>query len=254
MAYLASFLLLNMFYLWAILRNDLSVIDIFWSLGFWVMSLAAFVQLERPTFFQTVFVVLISLWAIRLSAYLAWRLIKHGVEDKRYTEIRSKWTGNFALNAYLRVFLVQFLLQTIISFPLFFYLGNEQEFVLSANHVLGLFVFIYGLVFEVWADTGLALFKSIPENKGKLYTEGAWRFSQHPNYFGEACIWVGFFIMTLNVSPWWTVFSPILMIFLLVKVSGIPLLKRNEKYDTAPEYRDYQSRTSLLVPWFPEEN
>ena len=254
MAYIAPLILMHLFYIWAILRDDLSVVDIFWSLGFWVMSLTAYFMLERPSFFQTVLLVMVSLWALRLAGYLAWRLLGHGKEDKRYTEMRKNWSGSLALNAYLRVYLLQFVLQCVISVPLYFYFQSSQEFVLASNHFGGLFLFLYGFTFQAWADFGLAKFKSNPDNKGKIYTQGAWKYSQHPNYFGEASMWIGFFVFTMNVSPWWTVIGPITIITFLLKVSGIPLLKREEKYSSNSDYQEYKEKTSLFVPWFPEEN
>ncbi|MAZ49020.1 MAG: steroid 5-alpha reductase [Halobacteriovoraceae bacterium] len=254
MAYLAPLILMHVFYLWALIRNDLSVVDIFWSLGFWVMSITSYLLLERPSFFQTVLLAMVTIWALRLAGYLGWRLLSHGVEDQRYTNMRKDWKGSLALNAYLRVYLLQFGLQSLIGVPLYFYFQSDQEYVLSANHFLGLAFFIYGFIFQSWGDFGLAKFKSKPENQGEIYTEGAWKYSQHPNYFGEASMWVGFFIFTMNVSPWWTAIGPMTIIFFLLKVSGIPLLKRSEKYAENSKYQTYKKRTSLFVPWFPEEN
>ncbi len=254
MSYLAPFILMHIFYLWALKRNDLSVIDIFWPLGFLALSLTSLVLNSDISAFKMVLLTLVTIWSLRLGGYLGWRLLSHGEEDKRYTSMRVKWKGPLALNAYLRVYLVQFLIQTIIALPLYFYFKADGESLWNLNHFVGLLLFFYGLFFQVWADFGLAKFKALPNNKGRLYTEGAWKFSQHPNYFGEAAIWFGFFIFTLNISPLWTAISPVVLLFFLLKVSGIPLLAREEKYGASPEYQEYRSRTSLFVPWYPRED
>lgn len=241
---------MNLFFCWARLRNDLSVIDIFWSLGFWSMGVTAFVMHQQPTALQKFFLFMVSCWALRLSFYLGYRILKHGKEDQRYTNMRKNWKGAIWSTAYLKVYLLQFFLMVIISQPIYFYLSQTPDVPLQFNHFLGFLFFIYGFVFQVWGDTGLAIFKSNPLNKGKLYTQGAWKYSQHPNYFGEASMWVGFYLFSMMDNPWWTVLSPTLMIFLLLKVSGIPLLNRSQKYANDEEYQVYKERTSLFVPWF----
>lgn len=251
MPYIVAFIFLNLFFIWAVVRNDLSVIDIYWSLGFFFVSLTSFYTLDQKTLFHFIFLVMISLWSLRLSGYLAWRLLSHGKEDPRYTEMRKNWKGNVWVTAYYRVYLVQFALMALISTPLYFYLAGTNESLFKLNHFVGMTLFVYGYIFQVWGDFGLAKFKSDPANKGKVYTQGAWKYSQHPNYFGESSIWIGLFCFAMNVSPWWTVISPITITFLLLKVSGIPLLKRSEKYAKNLEYQSYKQKTSLFVPWFP---
>lgn len=254
MSYLAPFILMHLFYFWALKRNDLSVIDIFWPLGFLVLAITSLIIHDDITNIKMTLLVMLGIWSLRLAGYLGWRLLSHGQEDKRYTAMRAKWKGSLALNAYIRVYLVQFFVQALIALPLYFYLQAQPESQWGLNHFVGLVLFFYGLIFQSWADFGLAKFKSHPDSKGKLYTKGAWKFSQHPNYFGEAAIWFGLFIFTMNISPFWTAISPFILLFFLLKVSGIPLLAREEKYGANPDYQEYRLKTSLFVPWFPKEN
>lgn len=252
MAYLVAFILLNFFYLWARIRNDISVIDIYWSLGFLATTVTAFLELNIKSNHQWVLMTLVAIWSLRLSIYLAWRLLSHGKEDPRYTAMREGWSDFIWPKAYVRVYLLQFVLMSLISVPLFFYMVPSLESEIRTNHIAALVLFTYGFIFQVWGDFGLARFKANPKNKGKIYTQGAWRYSQHPNYFGEAAIWVGFYLFCFHISPWWTVIGPITIIFFLLKVSGIPMLNRDEKYSGDEKYRDYKKKTSLFIPWFPE--
>ncbi len=254
MSYLAPFILMHIFYLWALKRNDLSVIDIFWPLGFLALTVTSLFLNSDISVIKMVLFILVTIWSLRLGVYLGWRLLSHGQEDKRYTSMRANWRGSLALNAYLRVYLVQWFAQAIIALPLYFYFKADGESHWNLNHFVALVLFFYGFFFQVWADFGLAKFKALPNNKGRLYTGGAWKFSQHPNYFGEAAIWFGLFIFTSNITPLWTAISPFVLLFFLLKVSGIPLLAREEKYGASSDYQAYRSRTSLFVPWYPGED
>jgi steroid 5-alpha reductase family enzyme len=117
---------------------------------------------------------------------------------------------------------------------------------------LGIAIWALGFHFEVVGDAQLAKFKANRDKKEKLLTTGVWRYTRHPNYFGDSAQWWGFYIIALSSGAWWTIISPILMTYLLVKVSGVAMLERTLK-NTKPEYEDYAQKTNAFIPWFPKK-
>ena len=122
--------------------------------------------------------------------------------------------------------------------------------ILTPLDMIGFFLWTFGLLFESIGDLQLRRFKAGKANRGKILTTGLWRYTRHPNYFGEAVVWWGYYIITLAAGNWWTVFSPILMTFLLVKISGVEMLE--QIMESRPGYEEYQKRTSVFIPWFPK--
>lgn len=190
---------------------------------------------------------LASLWALRLAAYIIWRNEGHG-EDRRYAAMREKHGASFAWRSLFTVFLLQAVLAWIVSWPLL--AGAAGPRPLGAWDVLGALLALSGIAFEAVADAQLARFRADPRNAGQVLQQGLWRFSRHPNYFGEACVWWGLGLMALagaGAAGWWTLASPLLMTVLLLRVSGVTLLEQDIG-ERRPGYREYVLRTSAFVP------
>ena len=231
-------------------KRDASMIDIFWGLGF--VTLAWFYRSRVPvdSFRQTLVPLLVTLWGLRLSIYILWRNRGHG-EDYRYAAMREKWGAAFPLWSLVIVFWLQGFLFWVVGMPLLQVQVSRQSSGWSWLDLLGLTLFAIGFFFEAVGDFQLARFKANPANKGEVMDRGLWRYSRHPNYFGDATLWWGFGCFALSTpASSWTLVSPLLMNLLIVKVSGVALLERGLG-DTKPKYRDYVHRTSAFFPWPP---
>jgi steroid 5-alpha reductase family enzyme len=201
-----------------------------------------------PRMFLVLF--LVSLWAIRLCVYLTWR--NWGPhEDHRYVAIRQNNEPHFWIKSIYIIFGLQAVLAWIISMPLFG--AIESKVLLTRLDVLGGIVFTIGFVWETIGDWQLSIFKANPENKGKVLDTGLWRYSRHPNYFGECCIWWGFYLIAAASGAWWTIAGPILMTLLLLKVSGVALLEKDIA-ERRPAYLSYIQNTNAFIPWFPKRS
>ncbi|HSG80745.1 MAG TPA: DUF1295 domain-containing protein [Gemmatimonadota bacterium] len=225
-------------------KRDVSIVDSIWSLmflaaGWWYWS-AAPVHTTRAG----IVLVLLSLWALRLSVYITWRNRGEG-EDRRYQEIRRNNEPHFALKSLYVVFALQAVLAWIVSLPLAAAIGGAAP--LGALDLAGVGLWLCGMVFEVGGDWQLARFKSRAENRGRVLDRGLWRYTRHPNYFGEFCVWWGFFLMAASAGAWWAVIAPLLMSFLLLRVSGVVLLEKDIA-ERRPAYRDYIKHTNAFFP------
>jgi steroid 5-alpha reductase family enzyme len=234
----------------SVLRRDASLIDPFWGLGFVVLAWFYFLSLDSATARRPLVVGLVTLWGLRLSVYLLWRNRGRG-EDFRYREMRDSHPGSFALRSLFTVFLLQAAILWLVSLPLYQALRANRPERLTLLDGLGLLMFAVGLFFEATGDWQLSRFRSNPANRGKVLERGLWRYTRHPNYFGDALVWWGLFLIALATPrSAWTVVSPVLMTLLLMKVSGVTLLEK-KLGETKPEYRDYVRRTSAFFPWPP---
>ena len=244
-----------MFALWcvSIRIKDVSIVDIFWGFGFVLVALNTCLlssgwRYERSQWLLS----LTILWGVRLSAYLAWR--NHGrPEDDRYQAMRSRRGNRFVVTSLYIVFGLQGAIMWVVSLPLQVGQGHAPLTLMHSANYLGVAIFFVGWCFESIGDYQLARFKSHPDNRGKVFDQGLWRYTRHPNYFGDFLVWWGLFI--LSVGRWqdlWLIISPILMSFLLIRVSGVALLDRMLK-DRSPEHENYMRRTSAFIPWPPQQ-
>ncbi len=238
---------LTVLWLVSIVLKDASIIDIFWGLGFVILAWTYKYILSANSDRSLIICVLVSIWGIRLALYLANRNLGKG-EDYRYQEWRKEYGTSFWWVSYLRVFLLQGLLLWIIGATL---LVAQTSNVWTVVDYLGIILWTIGLAFEAVGDYQLAQFKKNTDNKGKVLDSGLWRYTRHPNYFGDAVLWWGIFCFAASAGAWWTVFSPILMTFLLMKVSGVALLEKT-LIQTKPQYKDYIGRTSAFFPTIPK--
>jgi steroid 5-alpha reductase family enzyme len=189
-------------------------------------------------------------WALRLSLFITMRNWGHG-EDRRYQEIRARNEPNFALKSLYLIFALQAVLAWTVSSP--FLVGMAADTPLSWLDVIGIVIAAFGIVFEAVGDAQMSRFKADPANKGQVMDRGVWRFTRHPNYFGETCVWWGLWLTALAGAGWagaWSIVSPILMTVLLLKVSGVSLLEKDIG-ERRPAYRDYIARTNAFIPGWP---
>jgi steroid 5-alpha reductase family enzyme len=228
--------------------RDVSFVDSLWSLFFVV---AAVVYAWPPATLSAKGVLVLSLvviWALRLSVYITAR--NWGTEeDYRYQKIRENNNPGFAFKSIYIVFGLQGLLAWFISLPLLWAITDTSA--LGILDVMGASLWLIGFVFEAGGDYQLSRFKSDPANKGKVMDKGLWRFTRHPNYFGDFCIWWGFYLFALAGGGWWTIISPLLMSFLLLKVSGVAMLEKTIT-DRRPKYAQYIESTNAFFPGRPK--
>jgi steroid 5-alpha reductase family enzyme len=232
--------------LWLIslpIKNS-SIVDIFWGLGFVLVAWLSWWQASSSPRAELM-VGLVSLWGVRLAGYLAWRNLGHG-EDARYTAMRKRHGVAWAWRSLPIVFLLQGALVLVISAPV--QLAVSQGGALGPLDLVGAGLVVIGVAFETIGDLQLAAFKRA--HTGQVMDRGLWRYTRHPNYFGDAVTWWGLFVIALAAGGWWTVFSPVLMTTLLLRVSGVTLLEKTLK--KRPGYDEYVRRTSVFFPWPPK--
>jgi steroid 5-alpha reductase family enzyme len=235
-------------WLLSLAKRDVSIVDSLWSL-FFLLGLGVYVCASEVAPRTALLVVLVSLWALRLSIYLTWRNWGEP-EDHRYQVIRARNEPNFSVKSVYLIFGFQVVLAGIIAFPLFTAASSPAP--LGFGDYLGIALWLIGMVFEVVGDWQLARFKSNPMQKGRVLNTGLWRYTRHPNYFGETALWWGYYAIALSAGAWWTVFAPLLMTLLLLKVSGVALLEKDIG-ERRPAYADYVRRTNAFLPWFPKD-
>jgi steroid 5-alpha reductase family enzyme len=236
-------------WLWSIRLRDVSIVDIYWGLGFVWLSALLLVMHPAPGAREVLITSAVALWGLRLGLYLYVR--NHGAgEDRRYQAIRRKHSPGFWWKSLFIVFLLQGLLISVVSLPVQRALiGPTQS--LSAVHLVGSSIFLVGWIFEALADVQLARFKRDPQNRDRVLSRGLWRISRHPNYFGDFLVWWGIFLMCWsNLEALWLAVGPAVMTLLLLKVSGVSLLEKDIS-QRRPEYADYILRTPAFFPWFP---
>jgi steroid 5-alpha reductase family enzyme len=235
-------------WLLSLVKKDASIVDIFWGLGFVLIATVSYLIADGYHRRKILIVVLAAVWGLRLAAYIYWRNKGKG-EDYRYRAMRARHGKRFSIVSLYTVFGLQGLLMWIISFPLQIAQISPAPARLGLLDWIGAAFWLIGFLFESLGDLQLARFKANPKNKGKVMDRGLWRYTRHPNYFGDSLMWWGFFLIALSVpAGLWTVISPLMMTGLLMKVSGVALLEKTLT-KTKPEYRDYVRRTSAFVPW-----
>jgi steroid 5-alpha reductase family enzyme len=244
------FSLMLLLWLISLLLKNSSIVDIFWGTGF-VLS-AWFYALVLPETFrlrQWIFLALVTLWGLRLTIHILTRNWGKP-EDFRYQKWREEAGKSWWIRSLFKVFLLQGMLMWLISIPVLSaqYLNGQTHLIWLDYAAIA--VWAIGFFFEAAGDAQLMKFRANPANKGKLLNTGVWKYTRHPNYFGDATQWWAFYLFALTSGAWWTIFSPILMTLFLVKVSGVAMLEKSLA-ETKPGYREYMQTTSAFLPWFP---
>ena len=225
--------------------KDASIVDISWGLGFATVATVLWIADDAKSNLDTLLWLMTLLWGLRLCLYLARRNLGHG-EDYRYVAMRKRWGPAFPLISFLTVYTLQGTLMWVVSLPV--QLSHRAEGSIGVLAVIGAVLWAVGLYFEVVGDIQLSRFKADPANQGKVLDTGLWRYTRHPNYFGDACVWWGIAIVACSVSVGvWGLIGAAVMNVLLLKVSGVALLERS-LVRRKPEYQAYIDRTSAFIP------
>lgn len=225
--------------------RDASVADIAWGLVFVAIAWVAFATGDGDLQRSLVLAALVTVWGVRLAAHIAER---HDGEDRRYRQMRERWGDGFALRSLWSVFGVQALIAFVVSLPVQVAAADATPEALGVLAWLGCAIFAIGFAFEAVADAQLRAFTRDPANQGEVMDKGLWRYSRHPNYFGDACVWWGVWVIALETgSAWWTAIGPALMTLFLLRVSGVALTEKTIA-SRRPGYDDYARRTSAFVP------
>lgn len=224
-------------------RND--VADIAWGIGFIVLALVAQLATSNGSSRANFLLALVIVWGVRLSLHIGIRNWGKA-EDSRYRKWREEWGSNAAVRSYFQVFLLQGILVVVVLLPATYVLA-QQDSALTVLDAIGASIWLVGFVFEAVADLQLVRFKRDPGNRGRVITSGLWKYSRHPNYFGELTLWWGVWLIACSVpGGWTTILGPATITALILLVSGIPMLEK--KYEGNPEFEFYRQRTS---PFFP---
>jgi steroid 5-alpha reductase family enzyme len=224
-------------------RND--VADVAWGLGFVLMSWTSYVLSGTSGTRGLLVGILVSIWGLRLAWHIHARN-RGKPEDYRYLAWRQEWGAWFYPRSYIQVYLLQGMLLFLIVSPVSI-INNSVGTVLGVRDVLGVVVWLVGFYFEAVGDAQLARFIKNPSNKGTLMQSGLWAYTRHPNYFGEVTQWWGLWIVALSVSNGWLgIIGPLTITFLILKISGIPLLEK--KMIDNPEFAEYKRRVSIFFP------
>ncbi len=245
--------LMTLLWLASLALRNASIVDIFWGAGFIMLGWLYFVLAPQGLPASKLLgALLVTVWGLRLSLYIFARNRGKG-EDFRYAAMRQAGGTSWWWQSYFKVFALQGVLMWLISAPLLAaQIGTANSLTILAGApcmAAGVLVWAGGFFFEAVGDWQLARFRADPANKGRVMNRGVWRYTRHPNYFGDAAQWWGFFLIALAAGGWLTVFSPLLMTFLLVRVSGKTLLEKSMAQRHG--YREYIEGTSGFVPWFP---
>ena len=227
-------------------RNNVTHVDSLWSLFFALAAYTTYLTLDDPSTRAILILILVNIWALRLFAHLTIR--NWGApEDDRYVDIRKNNQPHFWLKSIYIVFGLQALLAWLISISLYGAIISKMP--LNILDYLGALLFAFGLFWEVVSDWQLIQFKQDAINKGKVLDTGLWRYTRHPNYFGECCLWWGLYLIALAGGAWWAIISPILITILLLKVSGVSMLESTIG-ERRPDYAQYKKTTNAFLPWF----
>jgi len=228
----------------SVARRNVTIVDTLWSLLF-VLAAAMYAWAAAPPTRRAWLVLaMVGAWGLRLAVYLAWRNWGHE-EDHRYRAIRLRNEPNFALKSLWLIFGFQALLAWLISLPLAGAISGDAP--LGPLDVLGVALWAVGLFFEAVGDWQLARFKADPHNAGRVMDRGLWRYTRHPNYFGDFCVWWGLYVVAASAGAWWSIVGPLVMSFLLLRFSGVTLLE-SDIGARRPAYAEYVRRTNTFFP------
>ncbi len=232
--------------------KDVSIVDRVWPIFMLAAGLTYAYGLGASGLRAGTVLLLAAIWALRLSGYITWRNWG-GEEDRRYQQIRARNQPDFAFKSLYLIFALQAVLAWIIASPLLVAVAGQNP--LGRFDAVGMSLAAFGIAFEGIADMQMARFKLRASNKGAVMDSGLWRYTRHPNYFGESCTWWGFFLIALSANGKAgiaTIVSPALLTLLLLKVSGVSLLEKDIG-ERRPGYREYIRRTNAFLPGLPRE-
>lgn len=248
---LAIFLFMVTVFIIAQVMKDNSIVDIAWGFGFVIVALVSLFYTQEFSIRQLIIVGFVTLWGMRLAIFLWYRSIGRG-EDFRYANFRKNWGKNVVVTAFFRVFMMQGAILLVLAYPILRVHASDGPGV-DFFMIAGAAIWVIGFFFQVVGDAQLDKFKKNKTHKDQILNTGVWRYTRHPNYFGEATMWWGIFVIVLPVELGWTaVFSAFFINFLLIRVSGVPFL--DERFKDNQEYQQYKKETNKFIPWFPKKS
>ncbi len=245
--------LMTVLWLISIYLKNVSIVDNFWGIGFILIAFIYALQCEVLYTRVKLMMSLVNLWGLRLSVYLMYRNYGKG-EDYRYQEFRRSYgPKRYWWFSFFQVFLLQGGLMMIISLPLLGIALKTNSNALNLFDYLAILIWIIGFIFESVGDYQLASFKQHFENEGKLLTKGLWRYTRHPNYFGDSAVWWGFGLLAIASGAYWYSIGALIMTYLIIKISGVALLEKSLT-EVKPGYEHYIRTTSTFFPWIPKKS
>ena len=231
----------------ALFKRDNSIVDVAWGIGFMLISYMTLLESGSLAARKLLITLMTTIWGLRLSGHILYRNWGRG-EDKRYALWRKQWGNNVFIRSFLQVFMLQGIVMIIIASPIILINSSHNSF-LNLLDLTGVVIWLIGFSFEAIGDYQLHNFMSKSENKNKIMTDGVWKYSRHPNYFGEVTLWWGMFLIALSVPwGWTTIISPLTITYLILYISGIPMTEKF--FETNPDFIEYKKRTSAFFPWF----
>lgn len=251
-AFLVIMILMTSLWVVSVIIKNVSIVDLFWGFGFVVTTVFYYLKTAGFETRKIILLILVAIWGLRLSGYLSLRNIGKG-EDFRYKQFRKNYGENrYWWISFFQTFLLQGVLMWLISAPLLAAQLYGYNRPMSIFDFAGITLWIIGICFETGGDFQLARFKADPSNKGKVLNTGFWKYTRHPNYFGDSSVWWGYGLICIASGSYFPVLGSILMTALIIKVSGVALLEKSLK-EKKPEYQEYIKKTSAFVPWFPKK-
>lgn len=254
--FISLFFYMNIAFIVSLIRRDNGTADIFYGGGFIIISVITYyLTYYKPLSF--ILMLLILAWGIRLAVRITFR--NHGKpEDYRYKKYRDEWGKFFIPRSYLQIYMLQGLVIYLISFPIIFLGIFGSYFYFLPILIFGITLWTIGFLFESVADLQLDRFIKNPVNKRELLTKGLWKYSRHPNYFGEALMWwaiaifsIGGIYFTFGLKSLIVLISPVLITQTLLKYSGVPMLEKKAQEKTG--WQEYKRKTNMFFPWFPKK-
>jgi steroid 5-alpha reductase family enzyme len=237
---------MTLWFIIAIIRKRNDVADTAWGIGFFIASCVPLVMYGVQSAQQIIVTLLVLIWGSRLSIHIHLRNKNKG-EDPRYLAWRQSWKW-FYTRSFFQIFVLQGILLMLVVSPVLF-INTSAVSEITYYLYAGIIIWLTGFIFESLGDAQLKKFIQNPENKGKIMDKGLWAYTRHPNYFGEVTQWWGLYVVALSV-PYgvWSIIGPLTITFLILKVSGIPMLEKS--FEGRPGWAEYKSKTSSFIPWF----
>lgn len=251
-ASLLLWILVTLLWIWSIIIKNVSIVDIFWGVGFVVVNAFYVFNSGELNPRKILILLLVSAWGLRLAVHLAIRNIGKG-EDFRYQEFRRKYGAErYWWFSYFQTFLLQGVLIMIVSLPLLGISMSTHSGSLNLVDYFGIFIWLIGFTFEARGDFQMSRFRGDPKNKGKVLDTGLWKYTRHPNYFGDSAVWWAFALFSIAAGSYWHIIGSVLMTLLIIRVSGVVLLEKTLN-ESKPQYKEYIQKTSSFFPWFPKK-
>jgi len=238
------FIYMNIFFIISTIKKNNSIVDIAWGMGFVIISIATLLYNDNYNWIKAIPNILVLTWGLRLFIHILKRNYNKA-EDFRYANWRKEWGKTFLLRSYFQIFILQGMIMFVISLPIIY--NNSSINSLTIINYIGVIIWLIGFFFEVVGDYQLKQFVGNINNKNHIMTKGLWKYTRHPNYFGESLLWWGMFLLVYHNNIF-IIISPIIITLMLLFVSGVPLLEK--KYKDNEEFKAYAKKTNKFIPWF----